>query len=211
MYLPFNANMVLISGKLMSGKTTLAKDLISLVGPELHHTPLALELKLDIASLPGITMEMIEEHKDIFRPILQHYGTNVQRHLQGEYYWVQRLKEHILSRYYSSVVVDDVRFSSELYGFDEAHPFKVRLEISPEEQVRRFRARFGKDPDPTIFTHASETALDNVPATDFDVVVGVDGLTTLQVRDSVVAVMRARGLEKKFNLPIDNSYHVGIY
>jgi hypothetical protein len=190
--LPPNLKCVIVSGKLMSGKSTLS-DYICWQSAFEKHT-LADELKDDICRLCGVTRAYMEEHKDLFRPILQWYGTDFHR-ARDENYWVQRLKGRIEVRSPAAVVVDDARFTNEVYGFDECAPYKVRLQISLEEQVRRYIAKFKREPDMSIFYHSSETALDEMPDEAWDVVVGVDGLTTLQVRDCVFAAAAYDGFD----------------
>lgn len=181
-------SVVLISGKLMSGKSTTASDLLawdrySLAGP----------LKDDICKLCSVSREYMEKNKAMFRVILQQYGTDLMRTIHGDMYWVNRLKRDIINNNARAVVIDDCRFWSELSGFTGNAPYKVRLDITREEQVRRFTAKFDRCPDPSIFEHVSETALDDVPEEVWDVRVQVDGLTTLQVRDAILAAMASDG------------------
>lgn len=187
--LPENTRVVLLSGKQMAGKSTQASHIqeeFSLW----RNVALADELKDDVCRLCGVTRDFLDAHKDLFRPILQQYGTNIMRYLYGEDYWVKRCKERIMHRTYGGATIDDVRFPSELFGFGECSPYTVRLNISLDEQVRRYEAKFRKSPDMSIFYHESETALDEVPDEVWDCIVQVDGLTSLQVRDAIFASMR---------------------
>jgi hypothetical protein len=162
-------NIVAISGKLYSGKTSLAKNLEQ-TNPIFGRAALAHALKQDICRLCGVNMEYLNEHKDLFRPVLQWYGTEYRRKVEGDDYWVKRLVE-ALSKYNDRIVwlVDDVRFPNELSGLEEAAYasggkfVSVRLMIDKITQIKRHVEKFNDLPDDAIFDHPSETALDDAP------------------------------------------------
>lgn len=177
-----------ISGKLTSGKTTLANALIA-AEPSFVRCALADALKDDVAEMCEVTRGYLNEHKGEFREILQVYGV-LMRSLHGEDYWVRRLEDAIWDNGYTHVIVDDVRFPNELAGVRKmGRALTVRLNITDSEQARRFHATYGAAPSPEKLAHISETALDNRLA-DFDLNIDAEMPTARQVR-VVLDMLRA--------------------
>lgn len=115
-------NLVLISGPLGSGKTTLANNLVYYFGGEIHS--LANQLRKDLLPLVGdmgiTTPEDMKRDpfKTQFRGVLQAYGQF--RRSRNQNYWVNRLASNLLRTQNDFVFVDDVRFPNEVGGLTEA-------------------------------------------------------------------------------------------
>lgn len=111
-----------ISGKIKSGKSTVAKllkqhliytgsykeDQIFIIG-------FAQALKEEVAKAAGCSVEFINENKSAFRLILQGWGTDFKRNLIGENYWLHKFRDKVANLpSHSFVIVDDIRFLNEL-------------------------------------------------------------------------------------------------
>jgi len=71
-------------------------------------------LKAEVAAACGVSVPYINEHKDVFRPILQWWGTDFRRRLHGENYWIQRVADTLAGLPAAAVVfITDVRFPDE--------------------------------------------------------------------------------------------------
>ncbi len=177
---------VLISGKMGSGKTTLAKELLIRASNkwvvhnlifagsiyELHDVVVA-KMKSWNIPLPGA--------KD--RKLLQLLGTDWGRTVLGENVWVDVVKQKIgISLEYirntqALFIISDCRFRNEFDAFPDA----LRVRLSCKEDVRKSRAESWTDTK----THASEMDLDEYASTGkFDLYidtksVGVKGMTEL--------------------------------
>jgi hypothetical protein len=160
---------VLVSGKICSGKSTLA-ELIVERNSAYRRVALADSLKDDIAALPGVGRDraFIDQNKDMFRTVLQLNGTEIARRLQGEDYWVERLVRRCEEEGTGAVVVDDARFPNEVDSFRPraAQLFAVRLEIDPSVQAERYSAKYGRPLTDEQRAHPSETSLDDYRAFD---------------------------------------------
>lgn len=177
-----STTIVAISGKITSGKSTLA-NAICAADPRFVRLSLADEMKNDIANLCEVDRAYIEANKDLFRPIMQYYGTDIMRHVHGQDYWVDRLVDKIYDECLKFVVVDDVRFPNELLGLQNAaHRFlSVRIHIDDAEQERRCIEKFGEKLSFAKLNHPSETALDGW-TTRFHINLNATDLTEAQVR-----------------------------
>lgn len=101
-----------IAGKKYSGKDTLAKLMLE-YDPSIFVTHFADRLKDEIASICDVSREQIDQNKELFRPMLQWWGTEYRkRFCNNENYWINSLHESIQDLP-CPVVVSDVRFPSE--------------------------------------------------------------------------------------------------
>lgn len=91
------------------------------------------------------------------RALLQYIGTEVVRDRFGDATWAKYLVNNIKS---PNVVVDDVRFISEAEELLSAGFTLVRLEISPNTQIKRLSSLHGEI-DSAKLKHRSEIELDN--------------------------------------------------
>ncbi len=175
-----------VSGKLCSGKSRLAAAVVK-ADPRYQLHGFARALKADVERLTGV--QITDENKAIFRPLLQAYGTTMQG-LHGKEYWVHRALRDAAFGWLSHVIFDDVRFPHEVealraYGQKYDVPvFVARLDIGPETQAERHLAKYGCLPDPELLLHPSETALDDYPAFDFR----MDGVYAPRLLDAALAM-----------------------
>jgi hypothetical protein len=74
----------------------------------------AKSLKQDIAGLLGIYEEEIEENKEVFRPIMQWYGTDyIKNYRKLPKHWIDKLDQCILTWNPTHFIIPDVRFKDE--------------------------------------------------------------------------------------------------
>lgn len=161
---------IAISGKIASGKTTLAEAISKRWG--IPRKSLAANLKEDVAAAlyeAGLACNeeaIIERHKAKLRGTLQEWG-KIFRELNGEDYWVNRLfPANGKDRHQENqrpFVCDDVRFQNEFTAFQRRGFLLVRLDTgggaySTDYHVRRDRLYPGLTP--AQLSHPSETDLD---------------------------------------------------
>jgi hypothetical protein len=141
------------SGKKGSGKDTAAAIMRDCFpAGTVVRIAFADALKAEVANACGVPVEHINENKDVFRPILQWWGTEFRRnHKGGEDYWIEQLKWTLdtLPSNIRAVFITDVRFPNEAEMVLGNLGKLVRIESN------RFRLN-KRDP------HVSETALDDV-------------------------------------------------
>ncbi len=169
---------IAISGRMKSGKTTLAKALDKeLYG---HHiTSFARPIREALKAL-GITKE---QHPDLYRAGAQYIGTDLIRAHDPDW-WVNYMDRKVRtdSGIYHGFIIDDMRFENE-YDWCKANGFiLVRLDISEQMQYNR-RAEEG------TFNHPSETGLDHI--VDWDVWCSEN--TTVAERVQAVLLASQRG------------------
>lgn len=105
-------------------------------------------LKKEVADAVGLPVKFIEENKDVFRRILQDWGTQVRRQFFGNDYWLRRADEALLGLRSQVVVIPDVRFVNEADWVKARGGVVVRIK------------RVANLP-PAEDAHQSETDLDN--------------------------------------------------
>lgn len=88
-------------------------------------------LKEEVAKACGVTVEYIEKHKEIFRPMLQWWGTEFRRNLHSDTYWITKWVKKVIAldetKIYM-VVVPDVRFINEANAIKEAGGQVIKIE-----------------------------------------------------------------------------------
>lgn len=152
---------VALSGKLKSGKTTLAELLYDTSHPA------------TIASFAGplrnaLAIMGIPKGHDLYRPVAQYVGTDIIRAYDGDW-WVKLMSQQFHQIEASAApgkifIIDDVRFQNELEWAEIEDFLTVRVLVSPEMQLARGASLDG-------LTHESETSLDEVPDNRFDLVI----------------------------------------
>ena len=109
-----------ITGKARSGKTSVANFLKQHIKRQCKIIAFADSLKDEVARACGVTTQHIELHKDVFRPMLQWWGTDYKRNNVSKDYWIQKVGEKILCETDNTcIIIPDVRFKNELEWVDQ--------------------------------------------------------------------------------------------
>lgn len=142
-----------LTGKMKSGKTTLANFLVEAMG--FKRLSFGEAVKKEVARGFGITYEsyllLEEKEKAKLRPVLQAWG-EARRNLSGSNYWVKILLEELAL--HKNVVIDDIRYANELVAVMKAGGRIGQFNITKECQLER-----GANEE--CLEHESETALDS--------------------------------------------------
>lgn len=191
-----------ISGKICSGKDTVASEIASLVrekGKTVHVTSYAKLLKEEVNEIINYTKHLGDsrettskilsfhfkvsleeaskalelvikaskvssnlsayERTEEIRQLMQFWGTEVRRK-ENPNYWVEKT---ISQNFHEDfVIVTDCRYSNELEAVLEKDGYVLRLEVSPETQLKRIIERDGeKEIDLQRLQHTSEISLDD--------------------------------------------------
>jgi hypothetical protein len=180
---------ILLSGKQGSGKTTLQQDLIRVLharpGVRCHVVNFADPLyemhNFCIGKLAtlGIKRDIVKDG-----PLLQLLGTEWGRKTVDENIWVKTLKGQVdritkmMGFDRNIFLVGDCRFKNEFYGFPEA--LRVRLEC--DRETRKARCSMWREND----THPSEVDLDDC-VDEFDLVFDTSKDTTSHMSHMIAA------------------------
>ena len=175
---------ILVSGKLQSGKNTFTDFLIDEVKKtntidfEFFAKPLKDECKdvfqnltnylngistrFNIPELSTTNEQWYENKNEITRLLLQIYGTEIFRNKVDTDWWAKKLKDRVLQRKEDFIVITDVRFKSEINILDTLeHDHNIEL-----VKIRIERTNYTRDDNP-IHTHQSEIDLDDYKYWDY--------------------------------------------
>lgn len=174
-----HANIILLSGRQGSGKTTVGAGLVERFkrigcysyqmkfAEPLYAMHNAVRQILQVAGCDNMPAELIDG------PLLQLLGTEWGRKTRGENFWADIAKGRVEKQLWLSdrpatkkppfIVFDDCRFPNEISVFDGFPRFTVRLEAP--EGIRKLRAEKWRE----ATTHPSEISLDN--RKDWDMVI----------------------------------------
>lgn len=126
------SNLILLCGTARAGKSTAASafvDAFNEAGQRSVVAPLGVFVKLELASILGISVEAQEACRAEWRPIWQVWGTEVRRRLFGDAYWLRLWERSMNGRTPGHVIVPDVRFANEFKFFSlyaQQHGFLER-------------------------------------------------------------------------------------
>lgn len=200
-------NVILVSGKLQSGKNTfvdmLMEELKSTnlkVGFDFFAKPVKDQSK-DIFrnlinylnkvseenNIPELYTEdhnWYEEKNVITRILLQNYGSDIFRDMIDRNYWANFLKNKMFDSDHDLMFITDVRFKSEIEVMSNKDPIiKDYRTLTPTYnivKIRIDRTNFDRTHNP-IFTHSSEIDLDDYK--DWDYVINNDrDINSLQLK-----------------------------
>ena len=102
-----------ITGKMKHGKDTFF-SFVKELHPQVRRVAFADALKKEVADACDVTVDFINANKDVFRPVLQWWGTEFRRGLHGDDYWLRRMDDTLKLLPQGSIVfVTDVRFLNE--------------------------------------------------------------------------------------------------
>jgi tRNA uridine 5-carbamoylmethylation protein Kti12 len=160
-----------ISGQKQSGKDTFAKHLAPYLGGNCRILHFADELKREVSCACDVSVEELEQNKEVYRTILQWWGTEFRRKYKGDdNYWVDKVADdvNVLSGFLVdlAIIVADVRFMNEVDYIKNNGGYLIRI-VRPSQMSND--------------THSSETSLS--PFTGWDEIVVNDGmLSDLQIK-----------------------------
>jgi phosphomevalonate kinase len=125
-----NQTVIGISGKTKVGKNTLAELMAEILHDKYKITSCELAfanaLKDEVAKAAGTTRLVVDMNKEIYRPLLQGWGT--WRRNQYKDYWVQKVLSQLLNINDCRVVfITDVRFVNEANYLKEIGAKLIRL------------------------------------------------------------------------------------
>ncbi len=192
-------NVILVSGKLQSGKNTFVNMLME----ELKSTNLkvgfdffaksvkdqskdifknltdylnTISEKYNIPEIYTTEDNWYESKNHITRILLQSYGTDIFRDMVDANHWGKILKRRLVSEKNEDIMfITDVRFKSEISTICDKEPMRHDYRtITPNYNVMKIRINrnnYERTDDP-IFTHHSEIDLDDY--TDWDVLINND-------------------------------------
>ena len=192
-------NVILVSGKLQSGKNTFVNMLMG----ELKSTNLkvgfdffaksvkdqskdifknltdylnTISEKYNIPEIYTTEDNWYESKNHITRILLQSYGTDIFRDMVDANHWGKILKRRLVSEKNEDIMfITDVRFKSEISTICDKEPMRHDYRtITPNYNVMKIRINrnnYERTDDP-IFSHHSEIDLDDY--TDWDVLINND-------------------------------------
>lgn len=169
-----------VCGKLGSGKdffaTHVILDSLREKGESCLHLNLADQIKTNVMTKQNISYDDVyhTKTKDT-RRLLQSEGTENGRNLFGNDIWIKYFdnwKNVFMSRGISHIICTDIRFKNELAYFKENNAFLIKI-IAPELNNERLLQESQGDPHVlnTIQTHISECDLDDIPNSEFNLVI----------------------------------------
>ena len=152
-----NCDIILISGKQGSGKTSLAKGLIQNI-PNSYHLKFADPLYEMHESLRAVANKYNIQFDQKEGKLLQYLGTEWGRITKGHNVWVDAMTSRVAKIYADcekipTIIIDDARFENEFDAFPDA--FSIRLRAS--SAARKIRADGWRDTE----NHPSEVGLDD--------------------------------------------------
>lgn len=181
---------IAISGKICSGKTTLA-EAIKEIDNRFKICPVAYSIKQAVYN----AVEGVEnDNKDEFRKAYQVIG-GLGRKLHGSKFWVNRLMRYAQMNGNKFIIVDDVRLPEEVEVITAMSDenFTIRLNISEAAQQGFHIAKYHTPLSQEKRMDYTETALDNMPSGYWDLELPADlEITTLV--NTVVRVLRQHSI-----------------
>src|SRR4051812_20220784 len=120
--------LIMLTGKLKSGKTTLAEALAAELG--IKRDSFARPLKAGLKAM-GVIVD--GPNKDRFA--LQYFGADFFRNRYGADHWVKLMATNNLDMHKTGLVVDDCRFQNEFEWGKQNGFLTVRLNIRSETQI----------------------------------------------------------------------------
>ena len=107
-----------LSGTKRSGKDTVCRLMQEITRKgRLKREAFADNLKQEVADMLRVKVEMIEQDKERFRPMLQWYGADYCRHYFGKSYWIDQMFDKVRYNFENEqiTVITDVRYPNEAH------------------------------------------------------------------------------------------------
>jgi hypothetical protein len=165
-------NLISLSGKMRSGKNTVAEYINALQGSIYTYKSFAFKVKQIASMLTGIPVQMLElqdvkqsklgpewDHMTV-REMLQKIGTDCMRDNLHKDVWVNGLFSDY-SKGDSKWIITDVRFPNEFERVKQIGGVVIRI-IRPQSEL-------------LLNEHESETAMDHIAFNEYDAVIYNDG------------------------------------
>jgi len=152
------------TGKKQAGKNYIANKVSDILTKQGYTSVIEIAfadaLKNEVCHAVGITRETLETNKEVFRPLLQWWGTEFRRNMFKETYWVDKVRERLKqdSKKNCAILITDVRFENEARLIEDFGGKLWRV-VNPDESLISKANIFSM----STYTHASETAIDNYP------------------------------------------------
>lgn len=182
----------MISGKLGSGKTSLANLLYkNLAASHKQGYPQMYKFADPLYTMHEYLLNFMERSTGIKRvekdgKLLQWIGTEFGRQGFGDDVWVNILKKRIEDGPHKDIIVDDCRFKNEFDAFPEA--IKIRLEAPSSVRVARASGTVRNE------AHPSEIDLDSYAAGGkFDYVFDTSKQTTEEISEVLLKQINLKG------------------
>lgn len=177
---------ILISGKMGVGKTTLQTYLVEELSAEPMRFVSVLYEMHDACRT--ISMKYGLPFPEKFREFLEIVGTEVFRNHLSQTYWVDALRSKISQTDSDIIVIDDARFPNEIEAFDNDSSYRVvKIRLNADEAIRQARCSKWGDQ-----THISNTALDDY---NFPYELDVTELNEAVVGFDVINYLRSIGVK----------------
>lgn len=116
-----------LAGKAKSGKDTFIECARKIINNPIQRIAFADALKEEVSKATGYSVETINIHKDMFRPILQWWGTDFRRKFHGTNYWIEKLNQKILVDHGNVVIIPDVRFKNEVDYIQSLNGIMIKI------------------------------------------------------------------------------------
>lgn len=142
---------IVISGKQLSGKDTVAKILLQKL-PNFRRVGIGDAIKSEYAKEKNITIEEIEANKAYYRPDLIALGDKGRA--ISDTFWIKKLIEME-----GNLIIPDLRLKKEYAFFKTVNAFSIRVESSEENRLKRGQIVKGDD--------LTETDLDDISSWDY--------------------------------------------
>lgn len=154
-----------ISGKMGSGKTTLAKQINEYYSNIFYITSFAKKLKTLACEL----FNMDINNKD--RLLLQQLGQSM-RNINEDVWINYAIKD---AKKYDNVIIDDARFENEVLTLKNNDYFLIKLNISKDLQYKRLNKTYiNANSHINNSSDISETSIDNISNDIYDLIIDVD-------------------------------------
>ncbi|NDC95954.1 hypothetical protein EB118_21460 [bacterium] len=172
-----------IYGKAGSGKDYLAEKYIIPFFRELNQTCLkwsfADQLKVNVMTKYDIPFsDLYTQKTEGTRRLLQIEGTEKGRHIHGEDIWIKYFNNWVkvlTGKGIDNIIVSDVRFRNELHYITSNNGIIIKVVAPMRHKLRIMQECNGEvNSHDILSTHVSECDMDNVPDSDFDIVIKND-------------------------------------